>query len=242
MSAIIRGGILESGINWLNIPKPSGMSCTTLDARRSDLALRFFASLLFARLPNPHKLTRARPFAYLLVLVAEVHPFIYEALLSLVQVHAQVRAVAKPLVQRTLTALLDDLARETLDSFGQIDRFGVGGMLQATLEIEFMHQTLSQYVSPSSEATLKSVYETISQKYSRTAAAGGGGGQAGEAENLKRELEAVKRTLVASRKATALEFLCFRRARPKEEKEKGQGQGQGQEKGLEKERPRSEKS
>jgi exocyst complex component 2 len=160
-----------------------------------------------------------------------VHSFIYEALLSLVQVHAQVRAVAKPLVQRTISALLDDLAGVILEAFGEIPRFGMGGMLQvrrrpdpaaerlltpfaqATLEIEFLHQTLSQYVTPKSEATLKQIYETISRKYVR----GSGAAGTAEAEALQRELESVKRTLVSSRKATALEFLCFRR--PREERD-----------------------
>lgn len=76
-----------------------------------------------------------------------------------------------------------------------------------------MHQTLAQYLSPAAEATLKQIYETISRKYVREGAAGA----AAEAEMLQRELEGVKRTLVSSRKATALEFLCFRK--PREERD-----------------------
>ncbi|EPQ29151.1 uncharacterized protein PFL1_03438 [Pseudozyma flocculosa PF-1] len=155
-----------------------------------------------------------------------VHPFIYESLLLLVQIHAQVRAVTKPLVTRTILSLVEDLANETLECFGRIPRFGMGGMLQATLEIEFIHQTMAQYISEDADKTLKRVYETISQKYQRAGAAAGGG--ADEAETLKRELERVKRALMDSRKATALEFLCFRKARPRErdrerdkEREKG---------------------
>ncbi|PWN37481.1 uncharacterized protein FA14DRAFT_14429 [Meira miltonrushii] len=140
---------------------------------------------------------------------AEVHAYIYEALLALVQIHAQVRAVAKPLVARTIRTLLEQLASIVLESFGNIDRFGMGGMLQATLEIEFVHQTLAVYVTPNSEKILKQIYETISQKYVRQS------GAKGEEENasLQTELESVKRILVASRKATALEFLCFRKPR-----------------------------
>ncbi|KAJ9476439.1 Exocyst complex component SEC5 [Pseudozyma hubeiensis] len=139
---------------------------------------------------------------------SSVHPFIYQALLSLVQVHAHVRSIAKPLVTRTITTLVDDLATTTLDSFQRIPRFGLGGMLQATLEIEFLHQTLSNYISPQAEALLKQVYETISQKYRRV--------EVGEKEELNKELERVKQILVASRKSTALEFLCFRRGARKE--------------------------
>lgn len=160
---------------------------------------------------------------------AGVHAFIYEALLALVEVHAHVRTVtaagarhgAVPettsgtgsntstpgagLVERTLTALVERLARETLQSFQKIRTFGMGGMLQATLEIEFLHQTLAASVTPTSEATLRNVYETISERYTRKSP--------DEASRLQTELESVKRTLVAARKATALQFLCFRRPR-----------------------------
>jgi exocyst complex component 2 len=80
----------------------------------------------------------------------------------------------------------------------------MGGMLQATLEIEFMHQTLSQHVSPRADQTLQSIYKTISQSYYRRPTPN-------SAQELQQELEGLKRTLVASRRATALQFLCFRR-------------------------------
>ena len=97
---------------------------------------------------------------------------------------------------------------------------------QATLEIEFMHQTLSQHVPAGSEADtkLQEIYQTISQAYYRRS-----GTEAEAAEELPRELEKLKKTcvllwtvldlrtdtvgrrrLVASRKSTALQFLCFR--------------------------------
>ncbi|GAA5834893.1 hypothetical protein JCM11251_002055 [Rhodosporidiobolus azoricus] len=133
----------------------------------------------------------------------EVHPFIYDALLSLVLVHAQVSATARPLVARTLGSLVEELAQVALEAFSKVERFGMGGMLQATLEIEFMHQTLSQHVSPTADQTLQSIYKTISQSYYRRPNS--------SANELQQELEGLKRTLVASRRATALQFLCFRR-------------------------------
>ncbi|BGP36516.1 Exocyst complex component S5 [Rhodotorula kratochvilovae] len=133
----------------------------------------------------------------------EVHPFIYDALLSLVLVHAQVSATARPLVARTLGSLVEELARVALEAFSKVERFGMGGMLQATLEIEFMHQTLSQHVSDQADKTLQSIYKTISQSYYRRPNS--------SAQELQQELEGLKRTLVASRRATALQFLCFRR-------------------------------
>lgn len=66
-----------------------------------------------------------------------------------------------------------------------------------------MHQTLSQHVSEQADQTLQSIYKTISQSYYRRPNS--------SAQELQHELEGLKRTLVASRRATALQFLCFRR-------------------------------
>ncbi|CAG8528764.1 23855_t:CDS:10 [Cetraspora pellucida] len=131
----------------------------------------------------------------------EVHSFVYEALLSLVIVHAQVNDIAKHLVNRTLTALLENMARDCLEAFQKVEKFGMGGMLQATLEIEFMHQTLSQYVSKEAQETLQLIYTTIEQLYDTTQATG----------NLDSELSSVKQLLVESRKNTSLQFLCFKK-------------------------------
>ncbi|WFC96189.1 Exocyst complex component S5 [Malassezia brasiliensis] len=138
-----------------------------------------------------------------------VHAFVYQALLLLVEVHAQIRATVPPLVSRVISALVEIMADAALSAYGRVPVYNKGGMLQATLEIEFVHQTMSFHVSPSAEQSLKRVYETISQRYTSTSG--------GEQDALHpAELEAVKQTLIASRKATALEFLCFRRPKTDE--------------------------
>ena len=79
-------------------------------------------------------------------------------------------------------------------------------MVQATLEIEFAHQTLLRYVSPKANETLTAIYGTISQAYSRQK-------KTGRQENLQRELDGVKKTLHESRRSTAIEFRCFKAPR-----------------------------
>jgi exocyst complex component 2 len=74
---------------------------------------------------------------------------------------------------------------------------------KATLEIEFMHQTLSRYVTPSAAKTLSDLYNKISQAYAR---------RAGD-ENLQSNLDGVKKTLAETRRATGIEFLCFRQTK-----------------------------
>ena len=83
---------------------------------------------------------------------------------------------------------------------------------QATLEIEFMHQTLSRYITKSAEKTLSELYTKISQAYAK---------RPGD-ENLQAHLEGVKRTLSDARRATGIEFLCFRQTKERT-KDKSRG-------------------
>ena len=56
----------------------------------------------------------------------------YDVLLFLVGVHAQVNSVAKPLLERAMHALVEDIAKEALECFGRVERFGMGGMLRVS--------------------------------------------------------------------------------------------------------------
>lgn len=76
---------------------------------------------------------------------------------------------------------------------------------QATLEIEFMHQTLARYVSPTATKTLSELYNKISMAYAR---------RPGD-ENLQGHLDNVKKILAESRRATSIEFMCFRQPKEK---------------------------
>lgn len=139
-----------------------------------------------------------------------MHSYIYDALLSLVLVHAQVTAIAPSLVLRTVGALVEEVAKHALVQFSKVKAFGMGGMLQATLEMEFLHQTLNVHVSAAADGTLQEIYKIISQAYSPPA----GGNEASNNNELQRELEQLKMTLTQARRATALQFLCFREKRP----------------------------
>lgn len=68
-----------------------------------------------------------------------------------------------------------------------------------------MHQTLARYVSPSAAKTLADLYNKISQAYAR---------RPGD-ENLQSNLDGVKKTLADTRRATGIEFLCFRQTKEK---------------------------
>jgi exocyst complex component 2 len=57
----------------------------------------------------------------------------YETLMYLVSIHAQVSRVTESLLDRTLNALVEDLAEEALRCFRQVKRFGMGGMLRVNI-------------------------------------------------------------------------------------------------------------
>ena len=57
----------------------------------------------------------------------------FEVLWYVVSVHAQVSSAAEVLLDRTLNALVNELAEEALRCFRQIKRFGMGGMLRVRL-------------------------------------------------------------------------------------------------------------
>ncbi|KAL1921037.1 uncharacterized protein VTP21DRAFT_11672 [Calcarisporiella thermophila] len=162
VSEIVRNGILNGGIDWYTISKPT-----------------------------------------------EVHSFVYEALLSLVLVHAQVNDIAPPLVHRSLSAILDTLVQDCLDCFQKVPRFGMGGMLQATLEVEFMHQTLGQYVTPNAANTLQQVYTVIEKAYEPPA--DNDGSKNRSSAILQTELSSVKKVLTEAKKSTALQYSCFKK-------------------------------
>lgn len=60
----------------------------------------------------------------------EIRPYVFEILMYLVDVHAQVSAAAAPLIERTLNALVEDVVSEALRCFRQVKKFGMGGMLR----------------------------------------------------------------------------------------------------------------
>ncbi|KAG2338040.1 hypothetical protein BDR05DRAFT_1044844 [Suillus weaverae] len=154
----------------------------------------------------------------------EIRPYMYKALMGLVEIHAQISRVAENLLERGMHALVENVAQDALLSFKQVKRFGMGGMLRATLEIEFMHQTLARYVSPPAAKTLSELYNKISQAYAR---------RPGD-ENLQGNLDSVKKTLAESRRATGIEFMCFRAAKErsgKGKKEKDEGRERGKDRG-----------
>lgn len=128
-------------------------------------------------------------------LATDVKPYIYDALLSMVDVHAQVTITAPSLVQQVLSYLLEQLSRELLESFKQRKTYNLGELLQATLDVEFVNQTLSQFNTPKSSEWQQMVYVELDR------------GSDGDArQGLQRELGEMKRILGSLRRYSRAEL------------------------------------
>ncbi|KAI8855299.1 hypothetical protein BC829DRAFT_378548 [Chytridium lagenaria] len=128
----------------------------------------------------------------------EIRPYCYDTLMIFVLAHSEVSDASRRLIRRVLSELLQILAQDLLINFRQIDKFGVAGKMQATLETEFLHQTLAAYENSSISETLKMVYTTIdlsSDKVEMT---------------LPELQDSVKAFLKSAKEATAMQFLCFK--------------------------------
>src|ERR1700733_3549269 len=69
--------------------------------------------------------------------LTEVRDYVYQALLALVRVHAQVSSVAKPLLERAMNNLVEDLTSEAFTCFQKVEKFGMGGMLRVRPRLSF---------------------------------------------------------------------------------------------------------
>lgn len=91
-----------------------------------------------------------------LITTTEIRPYMYETLMYLVSIHAQITCVSDGLLERTLTYLVTQLADEALRCFRQVKRFGMGGMLRVRLfsiHRDFHSPSLFRQLSKSSLCT-----------------------------------------------------------------------------------------
>jgi exocyst complex component 2 len=88
---------------------------------------------------------------------------------------------------------------------------------QATLEIEFLHQSVNAHVTAQANDTLSRIYDTISQAYKRQAST----------DDFQRELEGLRKLLSDSRRATGMGTLCFKPMKERSRKESQSQSGRG---------------
>jgi exocyst complex component 2 len=138
----------------------------------------------------------------------EVRPYVYEALLSLVLVHTQVSTTASTLTTQVLSYLLEQTSRELLEAFKQRQRYTLSALMQATLDVEFVAQTLSQYTTERASEMQSQIYQELDK------------GTDNEARTrLQTELPEMRNTLKRLREGSRSEFACFKKSRSRAERQ-----------------------
>ncbi|KAK0715697.1 exocyst complex component Sec5-domain-containing protein [Lasiosphaeris hirsuta] len=130
----------------------------------------------------------------------EVRPYVYEALLSLVLVHTQVSTTASSLTSQVLSYLLEQSSRELLDAFKTRPKYNLEALMQATLDVEFVAQTLSHYTTDRASELQSQIYQELDGRTDNEARA-----------RLQSELPEMRAVLKRLREASKSEFACFRK-------------------------------
>ena len=130
----------------------------------------------------------------------EVRAYVYEALLLLVRVHTEVSTNAAPLLSPTISFFLEQISSILFTTFKERASYNLASLMQATLDVEFFAQTLSQYTTPRASEIQGQVYMELDRKTDPSAR-----------QKLQKELPEMKAVLKRLRKATEGEFACFKR-------------------------------
>lgn len=135
----------------------------------------------------------------------EVKPYVYEALLNLVLVHSQVSTTAATLTSQILSYLLEQSSKELLEAFKTRPKYTLSALMQATLDVEFVAQTLSQYMTEKSSEVQTQIYQELDSRTDNDARA-----------KLQSELPEMRSVLKRLRDASKSEFACFKKPRRRE--------------------------
>lgn len=129
-------------------------------------------------------------------------PYVYEALLALVLVHSQVSTTAPSLTAQVLSFLLEQTSQQMLDALRRRRRYPLEALMQATLDVEFIAQTLSHYTTDRASELQSQIYQELDGRTDNDARA-----------RLQNELPEMRSVLKKLREASKSEFACFKKAR-----------------------------
>ncbi|KAF1968141.1 hypothetical protein BU23DRAFT_515268 [Bimuria novae-zelandiae CBS 107.79] len=129
-------------------------------------------------------------------------PYVFTILLSLVLIHTEVSTTSPPLTPRILRALFEVTTKSLINTFQdpRLSRVGLEALMQATLDVEFMSQTLASYTTDRASATQTEIYQVLDGKTDNEARV-----------RLQEELGRLRGVLKGLREGTRVEFSCFKR-------------------------------
>ena len=150
----------------------------------------------------------------------QVRPYVYTTMLTLVMVHTEVSTtVSTPsatttpssgggspsaLLSEILSYLLEAVSTALLEAFSnrKPEKYTLPALMQATLDTEFIAQTMSQYATSKASDTQSEIYQVLDKRTSNDARA-----------KLQQELGEMRITLKKLRDGSRGSFGCFKRQR-----------------------------
>ncbi|MCJ1313910.1 hypothetical protein MMC25_007590 [Agyrium rufum] len=138
--------------------------------------------------------TTARP--------TEVRAYVYEALLILVRIYTQTSNYAPSLTHSTISHLLEQISSMLLGAFRERPKYTLSSLMQATLDVEFFAQSLTQFTSKKAGDIQGQVYMELDRRTDPNARS-----------RLQVELPEMKAVLKEKKDGTRGEFACFKRVR-----------------------------
>ncbi|KAF2279317.1 uncharacterized protein EI97DRAFT_412232 [Westerdykella ornata] len=129
-------------------------------------------------------------------------PYVFTVLLDLVVVHTEVSTTAPSLTNRILRSLFESTTLALISTFERLESCSLAALMQATLDVEFMAQTLSSYTTEKASQVQTDIYQVLDRKTDNAARV-----------RLQEELGSLRGVLKRLREGTRVEFMCFRRVK-----------------------------
>ncbi|KAI8941662.1 hypothetical protein NX059_002874 [Plenodomus lindquistii] len=131
-------------------------------------------------------------------------PYVFTVLLDLVIVHTEASTTSAPLTPRILRSLFDSTTTSLIETFRSpnLPHISLPQLMQATLDVEFMAQTLAAYTTERASQTQTDIYQVLDAKTDNAARV-----------RLQEELGSLRGVLKRGREGTRVQFGCFRRAK-----------------------------
>ncbi|KAF2161076.1 hypothetical protein M409DRAFT_28406 [Zasmidium cellare ATCC 36951] len=133
----------------------------------------------------------------------DARPYVYDVLLQLVMVHAEVtNTTASTLTGQILSFHLEQCSMALIEAFKKRQHYSLPALMQATLDVEFMAQTLNNYTTDRASEVQSQIYLALDERTDNDARA-----------KLQGELPAMRGILKKLREGTKGQFGSFRRER-----------------------------
>lgn len=146
----------------------------------------------------------------------QVRPYVYDTMLALVVVHTEVTSTlpisavgsnsssysSASVTNAILSELLTKVSSSLLEAFMARPDYTLPALMQATLDTEFIAQTMSQYATEAASKIQNQIYLELDKRTNNDARA-----------RLQAELGEMRSVLKKLREGTRGEFACFRKSK-----------------------------